>query len=66
MPAIVAQCGSIEDSVQIDLDGVTGADRSGEEALMALSRAHRGFLCTSDFARNLCERLGIPVEGGRR
>lgn len=66
LPTIVAQYGSVEDTVQIDLDGITAADHAGEEALLALSRAHRGFLCTSAFARGLCERLGIPVEGDVR
>ena len=59
----IAQCWSARDTVEIDLDGITCADRAGEQALLSLWRAGRRFLCTSPFARTLCEHLGIPVEG---
>jgi ABC-type transporter Mla MlaB component len=59
----IAQCCSTPDTVVIGLDGITCVDRDGEEALLSLRRAHRRFTCTSPFARTLCERLGITVEG---
>ena len=59
----IVHCRSTPDTVLIDLDAITCVDRAGEEALLSLWRAHRRFLCTSPFARTLCERLGIPVEG---
>ena len=66
LPKAIAQCCSTRDAVEIDLDGITCADRVGERALLSLWRAHLRFLCTSPFARTLCEHLGIPVEGGSR
>jgi len=63
LPKAVPQCCSTQDEVEIDLDGITCVDRDGEEALLSLWRAHRRFRCTSPFARTLCARLGIPVEG---
>ena len=59
----IAQCYPTPDTVVIDLDGITCVDRAGEEALLSLWLARRRFLCTSPFARALCERLEIPVEG---
>jgi len=53
-------------TIEIDLDGITCADHTGEQALLALWRDHRRFVCTSVFARALCEGLGIPVEEGAR
>jgi len=35
---------------------------AGEQALLALWQAHRRLVCSSPFARTLCERLGIPAE----
>ncbi len=58
----IAQWCSTQDTVVIDLDGITCVDHAGEQALLTLWRAHQHFLCTSPFARMLCERLGIPVE----
>jgi len=52
--------------IEIDLDGITCVDHSGEQVLLALQQVHRRFLGTSLFARTLCERLGIPVEMGAR
>ena len=66
LPKAVAQCCSTRDTVEIDLDGITCADRAGEQALLALWQAHRRLVCTSPFARTLCEHLGIPVQGGSR
>ena len=66
LPKAVARCCSTQDAVEIDLDGITCADRAGEQALLALWRAHGRFRCTSPFARALCEGLGIPVEGDSR
>ena len=66
LPKAVAQCCSTQDPVEIDLDGITCADRAGEHALLSLWQAHRRFLCTSPFARTLCEHLGIPVEADSR
>src|SRR5271157_148801 len=62
LPKAIAQCCSTRDAVEVDPDGITCADRAGEQALLSLWRAHRRFLCTSPFARTLCERLGIPIE----
>ena len=62
LPKDIANC-CPDREVEIDLDGVTCADRAGEKALLPLSRAHRHFVCTSLFARALCEGLRIPVEG---
>lgn len=62
----ITQCGSTPDTVVIDLDGITCVDHTGEEALLSLQQAQGRFLCTSPFARALCERLGIPVEGDAR
>jgi ABC-type transporter Mla MlaB component len=62
----IAQCYPTPDAVVIDLDGITGVDRDGEQALVSLWQANRHFLCTSPFARTLCERLGIPPEGDSR
>jgi hypothetical protein len=59
----ITQCYPTPETVEIDLDGITCVDRGGEEALLSLQIAHGHFLCTSPFARTLCERLGIPVEG---
>ena len=50
--------------VEIDLGGITCVDHAGEQALPALWQEHRRFVCTSLFARALCEGLGIPVEEG--
>jgi hypothetical protein len=66
LPKAVPQCCSPQDDVEIDLDGITCVDRAGEEALLTLWRARGRFLCTTPFARTLCERLGIPVEGDGR
>ena len=66
LPKAVAQCCSPRDPVEIDLDGITCADRAGGQALLSLWRDHRRFVCTSLFARALCEGLGIPVEGDSR
>ena len=66
LPKAIAQCCSTRDTVEIDLDGITCADLAGEEALLSLWRAYRRFLCTSPFARALCEHLGIPVDGASR
>ncbi len=63
LPKAVAQCCSAGATGEIDLDGITCADHSGEQALLTLWRAHRHFLCKSPFARTLCEHLGIPIEG---
>ena len=65
LPKALAGC-CPDGDVEIDLDGITCADRAGEQALVALWRAHRRFSCTSLFARALCEGLGIPVEGTTR
>ena len=65
LPNAVAGCCPAGE-VEIDLDGITCADRAGEQALLALWKAHRCFICTSPFARTLCEHLGIPVEEGSR
>jgi ABC-type transporter Mla MlaB component len=62
----IAQCCSTPETVVIDLDGITCVDRAGEEALLSLWQAHQLFRCTAPFARALCERLGIPVEGDSR
>jgi ABC-type transporter Mla MlaB component len=62
----IVQCFSTQDTVEIDLDGITCVDRAGEEALLSLLQAHGRFLGTSPFARALCERLGIPIEGDCR
>jgi hypothetical protein len=48
------------------LDGITCADRTGEQALLTLWQAHRRFVCSSLFGRALCAGLGIPVEEGGR
>ena len=66
LPKAIAQCCPLADGVEIDLDGITCADLVGERALLSLWQAHRRFVCTSLFARTLCGRLGIPVEGGSR
>jgi ABC-type transporter Mla MlaB component len=66
LPKAIDQCCSPTDPVEIDLDGITCVDHAGEQALLALWQAHRRFVCTSLFARALCEGLGIPVEGGDR
>jgi hypothetical protein len=52
--------------MEIDLDSITRVDRIGEQALLALWQARRRFICTSIFARALCEGLGIPIEEGAR
>ena len=62
----IAQCCSPTDQIEIDLDGITCVDHAGEQVLLSLWQAHRRFLCTSLFARTLCEHLGIPVEGDSR
>jgi hypothetical protein len=66
LPKAVAQCCSPQNPVEVDLDGITCADRAGEQALLSLWRAHLRVLCTSPFARTLCEHLGISVEGDSR
>ena len=66
LPNAIAQCCPTRDAVEIDLDGITCVDRAGENALLCLWQAHRLFRCTSLFARAICERLGIPVEGENR
>jgi ABC-type transporter Mla MlaB component len=66
LPRAIGQCCPAPGTVEIDLDGITCVDRAGEQALLSLWQAHRLFLCTSPFARTLCEHLGIPVEGGSR
>ncbi len=65
LPRALAQC-CPAGVVEIDLDGITCADQTGEQALLALWRDHRRFVCTSLFARALCEGLGIPVEESAR
>ena len=65
LPKAVAQC-CPSGEVEVDLDGITCADHAGEQALLALSQARRRSVCTSLFARALCEGLGIPVEGDSR
>jgi MFS transporter, DHA2 family, multidrug resistance protein len=65
LPEAIGRCCSARDAVEIDLDGVTCADRAGEQALLSLWRAHRHLVCTSPFAQALCQSLGIPVEGGQ-
>lgn len=62
--AIEQHCPAAE--VEIDLDGITCVGRAGAQALLALWHAHRRLVCTSLFARVLCEGLGIPVEEGSR
>ena len=66
LPKAVPQCCSTQDPIEIDLDGITCVDRSGEEALLSLWEAHGRFHCTSSFARSLCDRLGIPFEADGR
>lgn len=66
LPKAIAQCCPAQGTVEIDLDGITCADRVGEQALLTLWRAHRHFVCTSLFARALCAGLGIPVEEDSR
>jgi hypothetical protein len=66
LPSAVARCCSGPGDVEIDLDGITCADRTGEQALLTLWQARRRFVCTSLFGRALCEGLGIPVEEGGR
>jgi hypothetical protein len=66
LPRVVPQSCSTHDPVEIDLDGITCVDHAGEEALLTLWRARGRFLCTSPFARTLCERLGITVEADCR
>jgi ABC-type transporter Mla MlaB component len=66
LPNAVARCCSGAAEVEIDLDGITCVDHAGERALLSLWQAHRCFICTSPFARTLCEHLGIPVEEGSR
>ena len=62
----ITQCSSTPNTVVIDLDGITCVDRAGEEALLSLWQTRRRFLCTSPFARTLCQRLAIPIEGDSR
>jgi ABC-type transporter Mla MlaB component len=66
LPKVISQYCSAQDIVEIDLDGITCVDHAGEEALLSLQQAHGRFLCASPFARTLCERLGVSVEGDRR
>lgn len=54
------------EGIEIDLDGLTCIDHAGEEALLSLWQARGRFICTSPFARALCERLGIPVNEDAR
>lgn len=61
LPRAIAQCCPAQGTVEIDLDGITCVDRAGEQVLLSLWRAHRRFLCTSPFARTLCECLRIPL-----
>ena len=63
LPKAIAECCTARE-VEIDLDGITCADGSGEQALLTLWQEHRRFICTSLFARALCAGLGIPVEKG--
>jgi len=65
LPKAIAQC-CPEGEVEIDLDGITCADHAGEQALLALWQAHRRLVCTSPFARAVCDHLGIPAEGVSR
>jgi hypothetical protein len=65
LPKAIAQC-CPGGEVEIDLDGITCADRTGEQALLDLAKAQRRFVCTSPFAQALCAGLGIPVEVGER
>jgi hypothetical protein len=65
LPKAIDQC-CPGGEVEIHLDGITCADRNGEQALLDLSKAHRRFVCASPFARALCAGLGIPVEVGER
>lgn len=65
LPKAIEQCCPAA-NVEIDLDGITCADRAGEQALLTLWRTHRRFVCRSFFARALCEGLKIPVERGEQ
>ncbi|MGO8736331.1 MAG: hypothetical protein ACLQVM_26460 [Terriglobia bacterium] len=65
LPKAIAECCPTGE-VEIDLDGITCADYAGEQSLLALWQAHRRLVCTSVFARALCESMGIPVERGTR
>jgi len=63
LPSALAQC-CPGPNVEIDLDGITCADHTGEQALLALWRANRRFVGTSILALALCESLGIAVDRG--
>ena len=61
LPKAISDCCPVGE-VEIDLDGITCADRAGERALQVLWEAHRRFVAHSVFGHALCLGLGIPVE----
>ena len=43
LPKAIAQCCSTQDTVEIDLDGITCADHAGEQALLSLWQSASAF-----------------------
>lgn len=62
---LLTQCNP-ETKLIVDLTEVTFADAVGEEVLASYGRVHGEFIAENLYAKNLCERLQLPLARGRR
>jgi hypothetical protein len=62
---LLTQCNP-ETKLIVDLTELTFADAVGEEVLASHGRVHGEFIAENLYAKNLCERLQLPLARGRR
>ena len=56
-----------ETKLVVDLTEITFADSIGEEVLSSFGRVRRGeFIAENLYAKDLCQRLQLPLARGRR
>ena len=62
---LVTRCNP-ETRLVLDLTDLIFVDAAGEEALAAFGQQHGEFVAETLYAKNLCERLQLPIARGRR
>jgi hypothetical protein len=62
---LLARC-KPETKLVVDLTEVTFVDSVGEEVLSLFGRLRGEFIVGNSYAKDLCERLHLPLASGRR
>ena len=55
-----------ETKLVVDLSELTFVDSNGEEVLSSFGQQHGEFIADNVYAKNLCERLKLPLARSRR